>query len=352
MGALANHTTLRLGGPAGALLTHTDPTAWPDLAHAIHRESVRPHLLGGGSNILAADAGLAGLVILMATRGITAHLTAGGDVEVTAQAGEPLSALVDYTVAEGLSGIEYLGGIPGTTGAAPIQNSGAYGQQISDVLTQITAYDWQSHTTTRLLPAACAFGYRTSVFKTQPWRWTILTVTLRLRLSAIAAPVAYRHLAEELGVPLGTRPSLAEAAEGVLANRRARGLLLPKTGPDSRQAGSVFLNPPVSAHQAAAIHAAGGPVMRDLHGVQRASAGWLLEQAGYRPGCRLAAGVYCSTHRTLTLTARERATASGFAAALRTLATEVHTATGIRLRPEPVMLGFDSQPVHSSADWA
>ncbi|MFG1873527.1 UDP-N-acetylmuramate dehydrogenase [Sphaerisporangium sp. NPDC049003] len=312
MSLLAQHTTLHLGGPAQALLIHTDPAAWPDLAHTVHRESMRPHVLGGGSNTLASDAGPAYPVILMATRGVTANSVAACDVEITAQAGEPLSELVGYSVAEGLSGIEYLGGIPGTAGAAPVQNTGAYGQQISDVLTQITAYDWQSGTIVRLPSPACGFGYRTSVFKTHPGRWTILAVTLRLRRSTFAAPLGYRHLAEELGLSLGVRPPLAEAAEAVLTDRYARGLILPESGPDARQAGSVFLNPPVSASQAKAILTAGGPMTRDQHRIQRASAGWLLGQAGYSPGCQLAPGVHCSTQRTLTLTAHEGATASAF----------------------------------------
>lgn len=333
---LADHTTLRLGGPAARFLAHTDPAAWPDLAHAIRADGTTPFVLGGGSNTLAPDAGYPGTVLLMKTRGITSRALGDDLVEVVAQAGEPLDALVAYTVAEGLSGIEYLGGIPGTTGAAPIQNTGAYGQQISDTLTRITAHDWRTGRTRELHPSECDFGYRTSIFKTHPGRWTILAVTLLLSQSALAAPISYRHLADALHTNPGARPPLDEAAHAVLADRADRGLTLPDTGPDARQAGSVFLNPIVTPPQAAAVRAAGCPIHRDQTGQHRASAGWLLEQAGHHPRSRVAPGIYCSTRRALTLIARDGATAANFTTALRTLTTAVQHAYSIQLRPEPI----------------
>ncbi|MCJ1678522.1 UDP-N-acetylmuramate dehydrogenase [Streptomyces sp. APSN-46.1] len=335
---LADHTTLRLGGPARHWFTHTDPTAWPDLARTVRREPGRAFTLGGGSNTLAADTGYDGTVIRMATRGITCSHTGPGTVEVTAQAGEALADLVAFTVAESLSGIEYLSGIPGTAGAAPVQNTGAYGQEIADALTRITAYDWRTGHTLDLPPAACGFGYRTSVFKARPGRFTILSLNLRLIRSALAAPVGYRHLADHLAVPLCTRPPLAEAAAAVLDHRAARGLLLPETGDDARQAGSVFLNPSVTLTQADAVRAAGGPLHHDRDNVLRTSAGWLLEHSGHHPGQELQPGIHTSKRRTLTLTARREATTTGFAAALAAMADRVHATTGIRLHPEPVRI--------------
>ncbi|MFD5113460.1 UDP-N-acetylmuramate dehydrogenase [Streptomyces sp. NPDC058391] len=336
---LADHTTLRLGGPADRFLTHTDPAVWLDVARVVQREQIGPFVLGGGSNTLADDAGYPGPVIRMATRGIAVRSLADGFVEVVAQAGEPLSALVAFTISEGLSGIEYLGGIPGTTGAAPVQNTGAYGQQISDTLASITAYDWHLGRTVELRFSGCDFGYRSSAFKTGPGRWTLLDVVLRLTRSPYAAPITYQHLADALDVRLGIRPPLAEAGQGVLYDRRNRGLSLPQAGPDSRQAGSVFLNPLVTPAQAATVRAAGGPVHLDQSGHLRASAGWLLERAGYYPGAPVAPGVFCSTGRTLTLTARNAATASSFDTALRTLASQVLAATTVHLTPEPVRPG-------------
>lgn len=348
---LADHTTLRLGGPAARFLTHTDPAAWPDLAHAAHGGDAAPFVLGGGSNTLADDTGYPGTVVRMATRGIAVRPLGGDLVEVIAQAGEPLGSLVAFTVAEGLSGIEYLGGIPGTTGAAPVQNTGAYGQQISDTLTRLTVHDWDLGRIRELHPGDCDFGYRTSAFKTQPGRFTILDVGLSLARRTCAAPIRYQHLADALAVCLGARPPLAEAAQAVLSDRRNRGLTLPACGPDARQAGSVFLNPPITHAQATAIRAAGGPVHSSPDGTLRASAGWLLEQTGFRPGIRVGSGVYCSRSRTLTLTARDEATAASFASALRVLADAVLTTHGIELRPEPVRPGrmASSPPRRSSS---
>ncbi|WP_433253912.1 UDP-N-acetylmuramate dehydrogenase [Streptosporangium sp. CA-135522] len=335
---LADHTTLRLGGPAARLLTHTDPVVWPDLTHAVLPDHAAPFVLGGGSNTLADDDGYPGPVIRMATRGIAVRPLADDTVEVTAQAGEPLAALVAFAVSEGLSGTEYLTGIPGTVGAAPVQNTGAYGQQISDTLTRLTVYDWTRRQRVTFHPAACCFGYRTSIFKAYPGRWTILETVLRLTRSACAAPVTYQYLAHALDIPLGARPPLAEAAQGVLTDRCRRGLTLPGSGPDARQAGSVFLNPPITTAQADVVRAAGGAVHRDDYGVLRASAGWLLQSVGHHPGSRLASGVFCSTLRTLTLTVHDGATAASFNAVLRSLARDVFDVTGIRLLPEPVRL--------------
>ncbi|MFD6967830.1 UDP-N-acetylmuramate dehydrogenase [Streptomyces sp. NPDC059949] len=333
---LADHTTLRLGGPTDRFLTHNDPAAWTDLAHTAAGADAAPFVLGGGSNTLADDTGYPGTVIRMATRGIAVRPLGDDFVEVIAQAGEPLGSLVAFSVAEGLSGIEYLGGIPGTTGAAPVQNTGAYGQQISDTLTRLTVYDWNLGRARELHPGECDFGYRTSRFKAQPGRLTILDVGLRLARRTYASPIRYQHLADALAVRLGSRPPLAEAAQAVLTDRHNRGLTLPTFGPDARQAGSVFLNPPISNAQATAICAAGGPVLSSSDGTLRTSAGWLLEQTGFHPGIRVAPGVYCSLGRALTLTAHDDATAASFATALEVLAHAVLATHRIRLRSEPV----------------
>ncbi|SNT06278.1 UDP-N-acetylmuramate dehydrogenase [Streptosporangium subroseum] len=336
---LADHTTLQFGGPADQLLTHADPAAWADTSRMAARHHGTPVVLGHGSNVLAADAGYSGPVICMATQGITVRSAPEKMVDVTVQAGHPLAGLIDFAVAEGLSGLEYLTGIPGTIGAAPIQNTGAYGQQISDTLIGLTAYDWQTGDVVNLAPVHCGFGYRTSLFKRHPARWTILDVTIRLLRSNYASPVTYQHLADALDVSIGVSPPLAEAAEAVLINRSQRGLTLPATGPDARQVGSVFLNPPLTPKQAETVRATGGPLHRTADGAVRGSAGWLLQHVGYGCGQRLALGVYCSALRTLTVVARTGATAATFATTLQNLAAQVHEATGIYLHPEPVSLG-------------
>ncbi|MFD3553781.1 UDP-N-acetylmuramate dehydrogenase [Streptomyces goshikiensis] len=334
---LSDHTTLRLGGPAPLWYTHTDPAVWDDIVRTAGEHGVCPFTLGGGSNTLADDHGTDRPVIHMTTRGIHFHPAGDGQVEVTVQAGHALADLVAHTVAEGLSGIEYLGGIPGTAGAAPVQNAGAYGQEIGDTLTTVTAHDWTTRRTIRLTATECGFGYRASIFKHHPGRWTILSLTLRLTRST-AAPVQYQHLATTLDVPVGTRPALAEAAAAVLQDRQMRGLLLPDSGQDQRQAGSCFLNPTITTTQADRLRTLKAPLHTIPAGRWRASAGWLLEQSGFQPGAEVAPGVRCSSRRTLTLTAQPGATGSTFQQALDTMATRVRETTGITLNPEPALV--------------
>jgi UDP-N-acetylmuramate dehydrogenase len=334
---LADLTTLRLGGPIAQLRTVTDPAGWAQAAATVRHHQGLPLIIGAGSNIIASDHDHSSLVIRLATRGIT--VTRGGEdhADVTVQAGEPLDELVGFAAANRLSGIEYLAGIPGTAGAAPVQNTGAYGQQISDTLTTVTAWDWNARTLTRIPASACRLAHRSSMFKTTS-RWTILAITLRLRQTRLAAPVTYQHLARALDLPLGSTPDLTDAVTAVRADRNARGLSLPSSGPDARQAGSVFVNPPVSASQAAAIRAAGGPVSRDEHGQDRASAGWLLQHSGYQPGTRIAAGVHCSTRRSLTVVARGPVTSTQYTDALAMMTARVLADTGICLTMEPVLV--------------
>ena len=337
---LASLTTLRLGGAAGQVIPISGPTDWSQAVRDLALEKDNPHLvLGHGSNVIGADAGHPGTVLVMNTRGIVAKRLDDCLVEVTVQAGHPLADLVQWAAAEHLAGIECLAGIPGTVGAAPIQNAGAYGQQTADTLDRVTAWDWEMDRLRTLPAQACRLRYRDSRFKAAPGRWTILSATFHLSRTDRAAAITHRPLADELGVPIGSRPPVLDVLDAVLANRHRRGLLLDPSGPDARQVGSVFLNPPVARAQATRWSAAGCPVHRDSDGRPRASAGWLLEQVGYQPGQTIARGVRCSNRRTLTLTAHDQATATDFAAALTQLSMQVAAATGITLQPEPVTVG-------------
>ncbi|WP_051712192.1 UDP-N-acetylmuramate dehydrogenase [Streptomyces sp. NRRL S-350] len=337
---LASLTTLRLGGPAGTVLHLSDPADWHDAARAIGaREQDGPVVLGHGSNVIAADAGHPGTVVVMNTHGITVEKLDDTRVAVTVQAGHPLADLVQWAAAERLAGIECLAGIPGTVGAAPVQNAGAYGRQIADALHGVTVWDWGMGCVRTFPAQACRLRYRNSRFKQTPGRWTILTTTLHLT-RAPAAGITYRPLADELGVPIGARPTVPEVTAAVLANRRHRGLLLDPSGPDARQAGSVFLNPRITTTQATLWSDLGCPVHRDSNGELRAGASWLLEHVGCRPGQVVAEGVRCSQRRTLTVTAHGDATAAGFHQALTHLAAQVATTTGITLQPEPTRIGL------------
>ncbi|MGW4381246.1 UDP-N-acetylmuramate dehydrogenase [Kitasatospora sp. NPDC004531] len=336
---LASLTTLRLGGPAGAVVRVADPDDWFELVRTIgDRQEDAPLILGHGSNVIASDTGHQGTVAVMNTRGITVKRVDDDTVAATVQAGHPLADLVQWAAAEHLAGLECLAGIPGTVGAAPVQNAGAYGQQVSDTLDHLTAWDWDLGRPRTLPAQACRLRHRDSRFKRDPGRWTVLTATFHLTRSP-AAPITYRPLADELGVRVGARPPVAEVTAAVLANRHRRGLLLDPYGTDARQVGSVFLNPPVTTVRAARWSAVGCPVHTDSDGRLRAGAGWLLEHVGHGPGRTIADGVRCSERRTLTLTAHDGATATDFAQALTALSAQVESATGIALRPEPVFVG-------------
>ncbi|MFE2721443.1 UDP-N-acetylmuramate dehydrogenase [Kitasatospora sp. NPDC059327] len=336
---LASLTTLRLGGPANNVLQVASPDDWFELVRTIgDRQEDAPLTLGHGSNVIASDTGHEGTVAVMNTRGITVKRVDDDTVAATVQAGHPLADLVQWAAAEHLAGIECLAGIPGTVGAAPVQNAGAYGQQVSDSLDHLTVWDWDMGRLRTLPGQACHLHHRHSRFKNHPGRWTILTATFHLTRSP-AAPITYRPLADELGLHLGVRPPVAEVTAAVLANRSRRGLLLDPHAPDARQAGSVFLNPLVTAARAACWSAAGCPVHTDSDGQLRASAGWFLEHIGYRPGHKIAAGIRCSDRRTLTLTAHDGATAMGFTQALTELSAQVEIATGIVLQPELALVG-------------
>lgn len=260
-------------------------------------------------------------------------------VAITVNAGHPLTDLTAWAVTEHLARIECLAGIPGTIGAAPVQNAGAYGQQISDTLHHLRAWDWHAGRMRTLPAQECRLGHRCSRFRQEPGRWTILSATLHLTRTDTAAPITCRRLAGELGIPLGARPPLAETTAAVLADRRRRGLLLDSDGPDARQIGSAFLDPPVTPDQAARWSAAGCPVHTGIDGRWRMSAGWLLELIGCHPGHRIADVIHCSQRRTLAITARGEITATAFAQVLADLAARVDTNTGISLRPEPIPVG-------------
>lgn len=343
---LAPLTTLRLGGPAELAWELADATQVPDLARLVsvadgHHLSW-PVPIGGGSNVLIADHGVSAPVALVRTRGVTYQRPdPGGPVLVTAQAGHPWLDLVRELAAEELVGMETMTGIPGTVGAMPVQNVGAYGQETADTLVSVLAWDWQHGETVRLSAAECGLGHRTSRFK-RSHRWLVLAVTFALTPGRQSAPVRYRQVAEALNVPLGSRvptPDLIAAVEKV---RAGKGMLLDDAGPDARTVGSVFLSPRLAPDHADRVRAAGAPVHHFPDGSTRVSASWLMRDAGLALGEFLAPGVRVSTrHYTLVAddTAGPRATAEAFVTAARQVQDRVRQATGVWLTPEPDALG-------------
>lgn len=333
--ALAPFTTLGIGGPA-PLINVNDASDFPDIVDLISGFGTRPVALGWGSNVLVADTGTDVPVLLIRTTGICARKQ-DNHVLVTVQAGHALPDLVDFALEEHLIGIETLVGVPGTVGAMPIQNVGAYGQETADTLIQLTAWDWQTQALVTLSAEDCRLGHRTSLFK-RSQRWTILDVTLALTPSRQSAPIVYSELANALDVPLGTRLAASEVASAVVAVRRRKGMVLDPGDPDNRSVGSIFLSPSIDEHQAEDLRSKGASPHTYSDGLTRVGASWLLREAGYRLGQKFAPGVRLST-KHYTLVADQGATAAKFAASAAQMRQQVHQATGVTLTFEPDLIG-------------
>jgi UDP-N-acetylmuramate dehydrogenase len=300
-------------------------------------------VLAGGSNVVVADEGFPGTVILLRSAGFEVSTPEPGDpaVELTVEAGAPWDELVAATVTAGWAGIECLSGIPGSTGATPVQNVGAYGQEVAETITAVRAYDRLTGGIVDLDVAECGFGYRTSVFKRTPGRWVVLSARFRLARSTESRPVRYAELARVLGVPLGGTAPLRAVREAVLGLRAGKGMVLDPADPDTYSAGSFFLNPVLDAAAFAALVAgsdAEPPSWSNPDGSVKVSAAWLIEHAGSGKGYLGADGVGISAKHTLALTNR----GDGSTAALLRLAAEIRDGVrdlfGITLYPEVTLV--------------
>jgi UDP-N-acetylmuramate dehydrogenase len=321
---LAELTTLRLGGPAEVVAAHTE-------AELIDLVRAGALVLAGGSNVVIADAGLPGTVVLVRTTGVERN----GERLVVA-AGEPWDALVERCVADGLQGFECLSGIPGSTGATPIQNVGAYGQDVSETVEWVRVYDRATDEVRTMAAADCGFEYRRSVFKHRD-RWLVLQVGFRLRDSAVSGPLRYAELARALGVPAGGSAPLADVRAAVLALRRGKGMVIDPADPDSVSAGSFFTNPVLSAEGFAALPG-DPPGWPEPDGRVKTSAAWLIERSGFGRG-HGDGRVGISTKHTLALVNRGGATTAELVALAHRIAAGVHAAFGVELTPEPVFVG-------------
>ncbi|MFC4062289.1 UDP-N-acetylmuramate dehydrogenase [Planomonospora corallina] len=337
---LAPYTTLGLGGPARAFVEAGSAEELVELVAEADRAGEPVLVLGGGSNLVVSDEGFDGLVVRVASRGVESD----GDL-VTAEAGEDWDALVERAVAEGRSGIECLSGIPGQVGSTPIQNVGAYGQDVSQTITSVRVYDRTARRVRDLTAAECAFAYRHSVFKREPGRHVVLAVTYALPRAGgdggLSGPVAYRELALRLGVEQGERVPLAEARRAVLALRAGKGMVLDPADPDTRSAGSFFTNPVLDAGQAAELElrAPGFPRWDMPGGAVKVPAAWLIENAGFPKGYRRGPA-RISTKHTLALTNPELAARTEDLLDLaREVRDGVHEKFGVTLVNEPVLVG-------------
>jgi UDP-N-acetylmuramate dehydrogenase len=299
-------------------------------------------VLGGGSNVVVADDGFPGTVVRVVTRGFDITGEAGGQACLTVAAGENWDDVVARCVAEGLAGLECLSGIPGLAGATPIQNVGAYGQEVADTVVSVRAWDRVRAEVTDVPAADCGFGYRTSRFK-RDGRHLVLAVTFRLTRGPRSAPVRYPDLAAELGVAPGGQVPLQEARSAVLKVRARKGMVLDAGDPDSRSAGSFFTNPVLTGDEFAALTTRhDGPVPHYPAGAGQVKvpAAWLIEHAGFRkghegPGAPGTAARISSKH-TLALINPGGASTASLLALAHEIQDGVAAAFGVRLDIEPV----------------
>jgi UDP-N-acetylmuramate dehydrogenase len=334
---LAPLTTLRLGGPAGRLVEAHSEEELVSLVRAADAAGEPLLLLAGGSNVVIADDGFPGLVVLVRTRGTTLH---EGILRVAA--GEDWDPLVARTVADGLQGFECLSGIPGSAGATPIQNVGAYGQDVSETVVRVRVLDRSSGEVVVLEAAECGFDYRASRFKKDP-RWVVLEVAFAMRSSGVSGPLRYAELARTLGVPVGGTAPLGDVREAVLALRRGKGMVVDPADPDSVSAGSFFTNPILDVGAYEALEARAGaapPAFPEPDGRIKTSAAWLIGRAGFERGYGNG-HVGISGKHTLALVNRGGATTAELVALAREIAGRVHDRLGVELVPEPVFVGHE-----------
>jgi UDP-N-acetylmuramate dehydrogenase len=340
--ALADYTTLGLGGRAGSFVSPATEADLIDAVKAADAAAESVLLIGGGSNLVISDAGFPGTVIHVNTRGIGYAGAAEGAVDVTVAAGEDWDNVVAATVAEGLAGLESLSGIPGRAGATPIQNVGAYGREVAEVITRVRVYDRRGDRVLALDNEQCSFAYRTSLFKSTGARYVVLDATFRLAAQALSLPVKYAELAAELGVALGERAGVGEARSAVLKIRARKGMVLSPGDPDTRSAGSFFTNPIITVAEFAALEAAAaGPVpsYEAGAGLVKVPAAWLIEHAGFAKGYGAPAPARVSSKHTLALVNTGNATTADLLALAREIVSGVHAAYGVTLTPEPTLIG-------------
>jgi UDP-N-acetylmuramate dehydrogenase len=341
---LSEHTTLRLGGPAARFVEAHDEQELIDAVAAADAAGEPLLVLAGGSNLVVSDDGFDGTVVKVATRGVRSDVEAGsgpscGGAMVTVAAGETWDDFVARAVASEWVGVEALSGIPGSVGATPIQNVGAYGQEVAETVAGVRVWDRVLKGVRTFANADCGFGYRHSRFKADPTRHVVLDVTYQLPSGTLGAPVKYAELARTLGLEPGGRAPLAQVREAVLGLRAGKGMVLDAADHDTWSAGSFFTNPFLTPEQAAALPD-GAPRFEQPDGRVKTSAAWLIERAGFAKGFGNDR-VSLSTKHTLALTNRGDATTKDLLELAREVRDGVEQRFGVRLVNEPVLVGAE-----------
>jgi UDP-N-acetylmuramate dehydrogenase len=329
--SLADFTTLRLGGPARRLLEATSAAEITSALRDLDAAGERTLVLAGGSNVVLPDAGFDGTVLLLRSTGVRID-----GCRLTVAAGEPWDTVVEQCVAAGLAGLECLSGIPGSAGATPVQNVGAYGQEVADTLVEVRVFDRAAGSERVLSAAECGLSYRHSIFK-HDTRYVVLEAAFDLRPAPISGALRFGELTRLLG---SESAPLIDVREAVIALRRRKGMVLAEGDPDTRSVGSFFTNPvltPAEWSVLAERSAEAAPRFSAPDGLVKTSAAWLIERAGFPRGYGRD-GVGLSTKHTLALTNRGTGTSSALLALAREIRAGVENTFGITLVNEPVIV--------------
>lgn len=345
---LADLTTIRVGGPIRTVERTDTEAEFIDAIRSHDRAGTPVLVVGGGSNLLASDELFDGVVVQDTRREVRIESQdACGGAALTVTAGTPWETVVEAALTHGWMGIEALTGIPGSTGATPVQNVGAYGQEVSDVISSVRCWDRAASRVRTFAAADLEFGYRTSILKRtigelgHTPRYVVLSVSFQMPLADLSAPVRYAELANTLDVPLNSRAPAREVRDAVQTLRRGKGMVLDESDHDTWSAGSFFTNPIVPAGMVP-----GGapifPVAAADSGEERVktSAAWLISRAGFAKGFTLGTPAALSTKHVLALTNRGGASASDVVDLARHVRDAVAREYGITLVPEPVLVGL------------
>lgn len=335
MTKLSDYTSFHVGGPAQKFIeVHNEK----EIIAAIEEAGDSPVLvIGSGTNLLISDQGFDGTVIRITNRQVQAEVDACSGATLTIGAGENWDEFVATTIDRGYAGLETLSGIPGTVGAAPIQNIGAYGHEVSEFITRVRTYDRNSKTIKTFTNAECDFGYRTSIFKSNPGRYIVLDVQFQLRLGEMTTPITYVELAKKLGIEVGEKAHVVKTREAVLHLRSSKGMLINDSDKDSWSAGSFFTNPIVTKEVAATLPMA-TPKWPTADGRVKVSAAWLIENSGIEKGLSHG-GARISTKHVLALTNAGSATAQDIADLAKIAKKSVEDRFGISLELEVNLIG-------------
>lgn len=330
---LSNHTTLRVGGPAANFVRASNES---EIIEAIKNAGEQPLLiLGSGSNVLISDTGFPGTVIKIENNQLTADVDACSGATLNIGAGEDWDVFVKTTIDRGWAGLETLSGIPGTVGASPIQNIGAYGHEVSEFIMRVRTFDRQSKAIKTFTNDECQFTYRNSLFKKQPGRFVILEVQFNLRRGEMSDPITYEELAKELGIAVGQKSEVTKVREAVLRIRARKGMLLDEKDRDTYSAGSFFTNPIVAEN----LIPEGAPKYPQGDGNFKTSAAWLIQNSGIERGQRLNGAAISSKH-VLAITNADGAKAADIAALAIQVRDAVKMKFGIELTPEVNLVGL------------